>query len=98
MRYALARMEGVTNRWATFRTVVVVTPRGELHTFNGDARGIILRESRCPPQPRMPYSSIFMPEGEELTWAEMTTEHENRISHRGKAFAQAKEFLQRTAA
>jgi XTP/dITP diphosphohydrolase len=42
----------------------------------------------------MPYSPLFVPDGEELCWAEMTTEQENRVSHRGKAFRQARAFLE----
>ena len=41
----------------------------------------------------MPYSPIFVPDGDTKTWAEMTTEEENAISHRGRAFKQAREFL-----
>jgi inosine/xanthosine triphosphate pyrophosphatase family protein len=45
----------------------------------------------------MPYSGIFVPEGQDLVWAEMSTEYENKISHRGKAFRQARGFLESVA-
>lgn len=94
MRYCLTRLEGVEDRRATFRTcVALVSPEGEEYFFTGEASGRILRESAVPPQPKMPYSSIFRSDESHRTWAEMTIEEENAISHRGKAFAQAIRFL-----
>lgn len=92
--YTLQRMEGVTDRSATFETVVVVlSPENELYYFSGKREGKFLEAPRCPPQPKMPYSGIFLPEGAEKVWAEMKTEEENSGSHRGKAFRAAMEFL-----
>lgn len=94
-RYCLKRMEGATDRSAVFRTVVVlVSPKGEAHTFTGEVHGTMLTEPRVPPQPKMPYSPLFVPDGETLCWAEMDTEYENAISHRGIAFRQVREFLE----
>jgi XTP/dITP diphosphohydrolase len=90
----LKRMEGKSNRSAVFETAVsLIGPDGEIHYFVGKVRGRLLEEPRVPPQPKMPYSSIFIPEGQELTWAEMTIEQENAVSHRGKAFGQVRDFL-----
>lgn len=95
MRYCLERMKGVTNRRATFRTtVVILSPEGERYTFNGEVHGMLLPAPRCAPQPKMPYSALFVPDGQPLTWAEMTTEYENAISHRGKAFREARAFFE----
>ena len=94
-QYCLKRLEGVTDRSALFRTVVVlVSPAGEKHIFTGEISGRILEAPRVPPHPKMPYSPIFVPDGEELCWAEMTMAHENSISHRGIAFRKAHEFLE----
>lgn len=96
-RFTLKQLEGATDRSATFETVVaIVTPDGNEHFFSGKIRGHILEVPRTPPQPRMPYSPIFVPVGSNKVWAEMTVEEENEISHRGKAFRQAREFLERT--
>ena len=93
--FTLQKLEGALNRSATFVTVVaVVTPEGRSHFFKGEVRGHLLESPRVRPQPKMPYSPIFQPEGEKLVWAEMTVEHENSISHRGKAFRLAKAFLE----
>lgn len=92
----LERLEGATDRNAVFRTVaVLVSPAGEAHTFVGEAPGVMLDAERTAPQPKMPYSGIFVPdEGGGKCWAEMTTEEENKISHRGKALAQVRRFLE----
>ncbi|HEY0010947.1 MAG TPA: non-canonical purine NTP pyrophosphatase [Candidatus Paceibacterota bacterium] len=93
--YCLERLNGAADRSATFRTVVVaVSPEGEEHAFEGEVHGRVLEAPRVQPQPKMPYSPLFVPEGEELCWAEMTTEQENAISHRGKAFRKARAFLE----
>lgn len=94
--YTLERLAGITDRQATFRTVVaLISPSGEKYFFNGTVTGKILEAPRRPPQPKMPYSAIFVPDGSELSWAEMTVQEENEISHRGKAFRRAKKFLER---
>lgn len=92
--YTLKRLEGFRDRSAVFETVVaVMAPSGEQHFFTGAVRGRILESPQVRPQPKMPYSPIFVPEGYEKTWAEMTVEEENAISHRGKAFRQVRDFF-----
>ena len=95
MNYCLKQMEGIKNRRATFRTVaVLMSPLGDIYSFEGEARGVILEVPRSKPQPKMPYSPIFVPDdGDGRSWAEMGVEEENSISHRGKAFRQARDFL-----
>ncbi len=92
--HTLKALEAHADRAATFRTVVaVIEPDGREHFFTGKVRGRILEKPRVRHQPKMPYSSIFVPEGTDLVWAEMSVEKENEISHRGKAFRLAREFL-----
>jgi XTP/dITP diphosphohydrolase len=92
--HTLRMMEGKTDRFATFETAVaLVSPAGAHHFFRGQVNGRLLETPSGKPQPKMPYSHIFVPDGSELTWAEMTVEAENRISHRGKAFRQVYDFL-----
>lgn len=94
--YTLGRLQGLSDRHAVFRTVVVImSPEGELFEFTGEIEGSILTAPRCPPQPKMPYSPIFLPRGHDKVWAEMTTAEENEISHRGQAFRAARAFLER---
>lgn len=92
--YTLQRLEGALDRSAIFRTIVVlISPEGERHVFTGEIEGSLLEARRVPPQPKMPYSPLFVPIGQTLCWAEMSTEEENRISHRGIAFRKVLEFL-----
>jgi XTP/dITP diphosphohydrolase len=92
--YTLKQLEGVEDRSATFKTVVaLVSPGGEQRFFVGEVRGELLDAPRVKPQPKMPYSPLFIPEGSDKVWAEMTTEEENAISHRGKAFHLTGEYL-----
>jgi XTP/dITP diphosphohydrolase len=94
--FTLEKLEGCKNRTATFKTAVaLVTPEGKFHIFEGEVPGRVLETPRTKPQPKMPYSPIFVPDGEKLCWAEMTTEYENKISHRGKAFRKVREFLEK---
>jgi len=94
-RYCLKRLEGATERSAIFRTVVAaVSPEGSARFFVGEVPGTLLSAPRVPPQPKMPYSPLFVPDGETQVWAEMSTEHENAISHRGKAFRKALTFFE----
>ncbi len=95
MKYCIDRTAGLSDRSATFRTaVVVISPDGEQHVFHGEIEGTLLETNRVSPQPGMPYSPLFVPKGETRSWAEMSTEEENAISHRGQAFRKAKEFLE----
>jgi XTP/dITP diphosphohydrolase len=92
--YCLKRLEGVADRSATFKTVVaVVAPDLSERFFVGEVGGRILDLARGPAQPKMPYSPLFVPNGYDKCWSEMTVEEENRISHRGIAFTKAKEAL-----
>ncbi len=94
-RHTLTQLEGHSNRSAFFETVVVViTPEGEKYFFSGRVSGHILEAPRTKAQPKMPYSPIFVPEGHDRVWAEMTVEEENAISHRGKAFRTTRRFLE----
>lgn len=96
--YCLKRLEGTVDRAAIFKTVVaLINPEGEEQVFTGEVSGTLLEAPRVPAHPKMPYSPLFVPDGETQCWAEMTTEHENEISHRGKAFAQVRSFLETLA-
>lgn len=93
--WVLRQLADTKDRSATFRTVVaVVSPRGSVYRFEGDVRGQLLLAPRAKWQHHMPYASIFLPDGSDKVLAEMTTVEENAISHRGKAFLQARTHLE----
>jgi XTP/dITP diphosphohydrolase len=101
MQFILVRMKDVPvgKRTATFRTLAtVIAPDGTVTTFIGEAPGIILEAPRGTVQRNMPYSPIFVPDGQAKTWSEMTLEEENAVSHRGKSFRQVREFLEKQIA
>ncbi len=82
----LAEMEGVADRRAAFRTVVIVVwpDDTELHV-EGVCPGLITVEERG--EAGFGYDSIFQPdEGGGATFAEMDIAAKNAISHRGRAF------------
>lgn len=93
--FTLRKLKGKADRSATFETVVVViSPSGAAQSFAGRINGRILESQRVSPQPNMPYSGIFVPEGSDKVWAEMPIDYENSISHRGQAFKKVRAFLE----
>lgn len=94
MAHTIKSLKDCHDRSATFETIVaLLTPDGKKYFFSGKVSGKLLESPRVKPQPRMPYSPIFLPDGESLVWAEMSVDYENNISHRGKAFRQVRDFL-----
>ncbi|CAI4045141.1 hypothetical protein SUVZ_10G2560 [Saccharomyces uvarum] len=72
-------------------TICFADSKGEYHFFQGITKGKIV-SSRGPTT--FGWDSIFEPlESRDLTYAEMSKDAKNAISHRGKAFAQFKEYL-----
>lgn len=66
-------------------------PDGRTKTFLGYAKGRIGHESRG--NRGFGYDPVFFPEGFERTFAEMTAEEKDALSHRGKALDKLAEFL-----
>lgn len=91
MRKVLAKMEGVDDRRARFRTVIALILDGEEHLFEGEVRGEILREKHGAEG--FGYDPIFRPEGFSVSFAEMSLDDKNRISHRGEAVRRLAAFL-----
>jgi len=87
----------VDKRQVYFETVVaLVTTSGKVLTFSGKIDGSISQTPRGKIRPKLPYDNIFIPAGYDLTFAEMSDEEKNNLSHRGKAFRQLKEYLKST--
>jgi XTP/dITP diphosphohydrolase len=83
----LSKLDGVSpeKRTARFRTVIAfVDGRRELFS-EGIIEGLITVEPRG--HEGFGYDPIFLPETESKTFAEMSQERKNQISHRGRAFA-----------
>ncbi len=85
MRKLLRALEGHGDRTARFRTVIAFVEDGRAQLFHGVVKGRILSAPRGTAG--FGYDPLFAPEGEERSFAEMTTEKKNRISHRARAMA-----------
>lgn len=79
------------NRQARFRTVISLLLNGKETQFEGICEGIILSERRG--EKGFGYDPVFMPDGSEKTFAEMTMEEKNKFSHRKKAMTKMIDFL-----
>ena len=91
-RLLLERMSGVENRAAQFRTAVALILDGKEYLFEGIVRGAIATEQHG--EGGFGYDPLFFPEGGDRTFAEMSGEEKNAISHRGRAVRKLAEFLQ----
>lgn len=81
------------DRSAQFRTVVaLVEPTGDVHEFAGVVEGVITETPSGTGG--FGYDPVFQPqEGDGRTFAEMTTEEKNKVSHRARAVAGLVAFL-----
>ncbi|MEE0947740.1 MAG: non-canonical purine NTP diphosphatase [Bacteroidales bacterium] len=79
----LENMEGKTNRNACFATVICLIQDGEAVYFEGKCEGCILTERYG--RGGFGYDPIFLPKGYGESFAEISMEEKNKISHRGKA-------------
>jgi XTP/dITP diphosphohydrolase len=98
-RKLLGEMEEVPEgkRGAAFRCVLVLyRPEGQSESFEGTWRGEILFEQRGTMG--FGYDPLFLDPQRGLTAAELPPEIKNRISHRGRAFAKFKSWLQQQEA
>lgn len=80
----LQNLQNHENRKAQFRTVIcLILDTGEQHLFEGICSGRITKEEKG--NNGFGYDSIFIPDGANLTFAEMSLEQKNAFSHRKKA-------------
>jgi XTP/dITP diphosphohydrolase len=91
----LEQLDGVADRSARFRTVVaLVNSKGEMHLVCGECAGLIAETEHG--DSGFGYDSIFVPtDGDGRTFAEMSAEEKDAISHRGRALAQLPALLSR---
>lgn len=89
----LNNLEAETNRNARFRTAIALSFRGKEYLFEGIVDGEILHERRG--SEGFGYDSVFQPKGYSQSFAEMSGEQKNKISHRGQAISRVVEFLKK---
>ena len=88
----LRNLKGVTDRRANFTcAIALVDPKGVEHTVVGRCFG---RIAEAPSGAEgFGYDPLFIPDGHEKSFAELTAEEKNAISHRGRALAEAVKCL-----
>ena len=90
----LKNMKGVSNRKASFRTVITLILNSKLFFFEGKVDGNI---SYAPKGTYgFGYDPIFIPDGYNITFGEMQLEKKNKISHRKKAIDKLYLFLRKS--
>lgn len=87
----LEKMKGKTERSAQFRTVICLVTEGNVDFFEGTCRGTIAAEPHG--EGGFGYDPVFVPEGADKTFADMTHDEKNRWSHRRKAADRLVAFL-----
>ena len=87
----LRKLNGMDDRRAQFRTVICLFWDGETHFFEGLCPGVIT--SKPAGLEGFGYDPVFIPNGDERTFAQMPLEEKNRYSHRKKAMEKLITFL-----
>ena len=90
----LLRSVETKKRTATFRSVYAYQDRNkDPQLFIGECQGIITDHMRGTQG--FGYDPIFLARGEKKTFAEMSTDEKNKISHRGSSLTKLIEFLKK---
>ena len=89
----LEKMRGEHNRSASFRTVIAFVKDSTEIFFEGLVKGEILLDKRG--EGGFGYDPIFRPNSSSLSFAEMTLDQKNLISHRGEALRKLVDFLEK---
>ncbi len=91
MDLILQKLYNQSNRSARFVTCICLFWMDEMYVFEGELRGKII-DTKIGNN-GFGYDPIFMPDGYDITLAQMDMFNKNQISHRGKAFKKMAEFL-----
>ena len=90
-RLLLKNLEGQANRRARFRTVISLILGGEEHLFEGIVEGRII--DRETGHEGFGFDPLFIPDGYDRTFAQMTTGEKNEVSHRARAVRKLAAYL-----
>ncbi len=93
MQKVLGEMQGEDNRDACFRTIISLVIDGKEFQFEGQVDGQIIPEKWG--DKGFGYDPIFLPDGFKESFAQMSVQRKNEISHRGLAVKQLIEFLKK---
>lgn len=93
MDLVLEKLSAQSDRSAHFTTVIALYIHHKVHVFEGRIDGTIIHEKRGTHG--FGYDPIFLPNGSDKTFAEMTVEEKNGMSHRAKALEKMMVYLKR---
>ena len=93
MTKVLREMGNTDERKARFRTVISLVIDGQEKQFEGIVDGEILRAQQG--EAGFGYDPIFSPEGFDESFADMSAEAKNKISHRGRAVEKLVDYLKK---
>ena len=91
MKLLLENLKDKEDRQARFRTVIALIEGEAEHLFEGIVEGEIIKEPKG--NSGFGYDPIFVPAGYDKTFAEMSADKKNSISHRGRAVAKLIEYF-----
>lgn len=91
MQKLLQNLTGESNRNAQFRTVIALIIDGEEILFDGIVKGVITDKKMG--DSGFGYDPIFIPEGYNESFAQMSSEEKNSISHRYRATKKLNDYL-----
>lgn len=91
IKKVLSEMEQFDNRDASFRTIISLVIDGKEYQFDGEIEGQITPEKWG--KKGFGYDPIFLPDGFEKSFAQMSIQQKNEISHRGIAVKKLIDFL-----
>lgn len=94
MNKLLEALKDQADRSAQFKTVIALNIKGIQHLFTGIAKGEITFDKTG--NQGFGYDPVFLPENYTETFAELSSEIKNKISHRAKATQQLIDFLNST--
>lgn len=93
MNKLLSELQDNNNRNAKFKTVIALNLNGEQHLFTGIVKGIITHDKAG--DGGFGYDPVFMPEGLQVTFAQISLAEKAQLSHRGRAVKQLIDFLKK---
>ena len=91
MQKLLIELNDKENRKAQFRTSICLNLNGKQFLFDGICKGDILTQKQG--EKGFGYDPIFQPKEYSQSFAEMSSEEKNKISHRGLAIQKLVDFL-----
>lgn len=93
MAKVLEELEGEENRKAYFVTVMCLVDASGVNYFEGRVYGNLTGEIRG--EKGFGYDPVFIPNDHDITFAEMTAEDKNKISHRKQAIEKFLDFMEK---